>query len=153
VFVFDSSAFINGRRFHFLPSTFPSVWALIEEAIGDERIIVPREVFRELTVIDDDTAQFIKANEALVVEPSERVQRRAGEIGAEFSRPGIRNRADPFVLAEAEIRGFTVVTYEGTTFSGARARRWERSMPAICQRFEIPCCTLPQALERLGLSL
>jgi len=125
----------------------------VEDAIDDGRIVVPREVFRELDVIDDATAAFVRAHSSAIVEPSEAVQRRAGQLSNEFSKPGIRNQADPFILAEAEIRHFTVVTYEGTTFGGERTRRWERAMPGICKRFAIPCCTLPEALERLGLEL
>jgi hypothetical protein len=71
----------------------------------------------------------------------------------QFPKPGVRNGADPFILAEAEIRSFTVTTYEGRSFSGVPSRNWARSMPGICAHFDIPCCTLPEALERLGLSL
>jgi hypothetical protein len=95
VFVFDTSAFINGRKFHFLPTIVPSIWKQIEDAIDDGRVIVPREVFRELTVIDDDTAAFIRRHAGAVVEPSELVQRRAGELAAEFSTRAFGMRQTP----------------------------------------------------------
>ena len=151
--VFDTSAFINGQRHHFLPSIVPGAWTLVEEAIDDGRVIVPRAVYVELLVYDDDVAGLIKRHSAAVVEPSKRVQRRAGEFQAQFPKPGTRNKADPFILAEAEARGVTVVTYEGTTFAGIPTKQWDRAMPGICKHFGIPCCTLPQALERLGLRL
>jgi hypothetical protein len=47
--VCDTSAYLNGWRDHYPPSTFPSVWALIAEAIAQARIVLPREVYRELT--------------------------------------------------------------------------------------------------------
>jgi hypothetical protein len=125
----------------------------VQQAIRDGRIILPREVYRELTVFDDDVAAWIKESSAFVTEPSEEVQHRAGVFRAEFPKPGIRNSADPFILAEAEIRGFTVTTYEGRSFRGVPTTNWARSMPGVCKRFEISCCTLPEGLEMLGLSL
>ena len=47
-------------------------------------------------------------------------------------------------------QGFTVVTYEGRSFSGVPTTRWHRSMPGVCQRFNVACCTLPEALKMLG---
>jgi hypothetical protein len=88
-----------------------------------------------------------------VIEPSAEVQERVGAYQQEFGRPGLRDRADPFVMAEAAGRGFTVVTYEGITFTGAPARGAEKKLPAICARHNIPCCTFAQALQRLGLNL
>ncbi|MDQ3933197.1 MAG: DUF4411 family protein [Actinomycetota bacterium] len=151
--VFDTSAYINGQRDHLPPTTFPSVWSLIADAIEAGRIIVPREVYRELTAQDDDVATWIKEREHAVVEPTEEVQKLAGRFMAEFPQPGVRNQADPFILAEAQVRGFTVVTYEGRSFSGVPTARWSRSMPGICQRFGIPCCTLPEALGMLGAEI
>jgi hypothetical protein len=150
VLVFDTSAYINGQRDHLPLPTFPSVWKLIEEAIDDGRIVLPREVFRELTAQDDTLAAWIHVHASAAVTPSEEVQLDAGRIGNEFPAPGIRNGADPFIVAEARARRFTVVTYEGRSFSGVPTRRWARTMPGICQRFGVHCCTLPEALTLLG---
>ena len=151
--VFDTSAYINGQKDHFLLTVVPSVWTLIEQAIDDRRIILPREVYRELTQIDDDLSTWIKRHSGVVAEPSEGVQRRAGESLPHFPTTAGRNRADPFILAEAETRGFVVVTYEGRSFSGRPTKNWASSMPGICQHFEIGCRTLPEALEMLGVSV
>ena len=56
-------------------------------------------------------------------------------------------------MAEAECRSMTAVTYEGITFTGAPARGADKKMPAICKRLRIECCTLSEALRKLGLSL
>lgn len=148
--VLDTSAYINGQRDHLPLATFPSVWRLIEAAIDDRRIILPREVYRELTAQDDTLAAWIKERSAMVVEPSQQVQREAGRLMSEFPKPGVRNSADPFIVAEARLRSFAVSTYEGRSFSGIPTARWARSMPGICQRFHVACCTLPEALELLG---
>lgn len=148
--VFDTSAYINGQRDHLPLTTFPSVWKLIEEAIDDGRIVLPRAAYVELTAEDDEIASWIKRHTAAVVVPSKEVQRQAGLLLAEFPRPGIRNAADPFIVAEALLRRHTVVTYEGRSFSGVPTKRWHRTMPGICQKFGVACCTLPEALDKLG---
>ena len=153
MFVFDTSAYMNGRRDHFRPSFVPTLWTVVEQAIDDGRIILPREVYRELTVYDDDLAEWIRKRSGVVVEPSEQVQRRAGIFQQQFPNSAVRNKADPFILAEAEHRGFTVVTYEGTSFRGVPTANWARTMPGVCKRFGIACCTLPEAFERLGITL
>jgi hypothetical protein len=151
VFVFDTSAFVNGWRDHYMPRTFPSVWALVRNAIADGRVIVPREVLNELAKKDDEVYAWVKACPGAGAEPGVEIQREAGEIYALLhDQPWTRDAADPFVIAEARARSFTVVTYEGRTFSGVPTRNWSKTMPGICQHLDVPCCTLPQALQRLG---
>ena len=150
--VFDTSAYLNGWRDHYPPSTFPSVWRLIDDAMKDQRIITPREVFNELKRKDDDMASWAKAREELFVEPSIQVQGEAGQILAMLPNPGMRDGADPFVVAEAKIRQLTVVTYEGRSFSGVPTKNWAKRMPGICQKVGVDCRTVPEALAMLGAS-
>jgi len=151
--VFDTSAYLNGRRDHYPPATFPSVWDLVAAAMTDGRIVTPREVYRELIAKDDEITAWCKQLPPHVfVDPIERVQRRVGIVYAQFANPGRRDGADPFVIAEAQHRGFMVVTYEGRSFSGVPTRNWDRTMPGICKHFAVPCCTLPEALATLGAS-
>jgi hypothetical protein len=153
VFVFDTSAFLNGSRYHYFIDTMPGVWALVERAIEDGRIVVPREVYRELLAQEDEMTALIRRHEAAIIEPSESVQRRAGVLQKMFPKPGLRDLADPFIMAEAEARGFSVVTYEGITFAGEPAKKADEKLPALCARLGIACCTLPQSLRKLGLNL
>jgi Domain of unknown function (DUF4411) len=153
VFVFDTSAYINGWRDHYPPTTFPGVWALIEEAFDDGRVLSPREVYNELTRKDDDVAAWAKDRMGGFMEPTEDVMRAAGTIfEQELPNSANRDGADPWVIAEARIRDLTVVTYEGRTFSGVPTseKRWASSMPGICKRLGIGCITLPEALGQLG---
>lgn len=153
VLVFDTSAYLNGRRDHYPPNTFPSVWDVVAIAMTEGRIIAPREVYRELVAKDDEITEWCKQLPTHVfIDPIEPVQRRVGAVYARFPNPGRRDGADPFVIAEAQHRGFTVVTYEGRSFSGVPTRHWDRTMPGICKHLEVPCCTLPEALAMLGAS-
>jgi hypothetical protein len=149
--VFDTGAFVNGRRDHYPAATFPSVWEFIAAAMEDGRIVTPREVLNELKAKDDETCKWVKERSAgCFVEPSAAVQREAGVILAMLPNPGQRDGADPFVVAEAMTRGFTVVTYEGRSFSGVPTKNWARKMPGICQHVGVQCRTLPEALTMLG---
>lgn len=147
--VFDTTAFINGWWDHYRPTTFPGVWVLIGAAITDGRVVVPREVYRELRAQEDELSAWMLAFSALVVAPSEEVQADAGRIQGMFPQPGIRNGADPFVVAESRARGCPVVTYEGRSFSGTPHKRWWRTMPGICSHLEVECRTLPEAIALL----
>lgn len=153
MFVFDTSAFINGSRHHYYLDTMAGVWTLVEASIDDGRVVVPREVYRELLVQDDEMTALVRRHEVAIAEPTERVQRRAGELQEMFPKPGLRDLADPFIMAEAEARDFTVVTYEGITFAGERAKKADDKLPALCEQVGIGCCTLAQALRDLGLKL
>jgi len=150
MFVFDTSAFINGWHDHYPFETFPSVWDLVGAALDDGRVVAPREVFRELVKKDDDVAGWAKQHEPRFVDPSVEIQKKAGELQVRFPKPNVRNIADPFVLAEAQMRGFVVVTYEGRSFTGP-TKNWAKSMPGICRELKLACRTLPEALGPNGL--
>lgn len=150
MFVFDTSAYLNGWHDHLPPATFGSVWTFIAAEMEAGRIVAPREVLAEMLKKDDEVAAWARERAEVFVEPTETVQRRAGEIYSLFPNPGLRDQADPFVIAEAEERGLVVVTYEGRSFSGVPTRRWDRQMPGVCKRLGVGCATLPEALTRLG---
>ena len=152
-FVFDSSAFINGARHHYYLDTMRAVWDLVETAIDDGRVIVIRAVYREVLEQDGEISKLVARHADAITEPTEQVQRRAGEFERFFSRSKLRDEADPWVMAEAEAREAVVVTYEGITFTGEPARGADNKLPAICQSVDIDCCTLAQALRDLGLRL
>jgi hypothetical protein len=150
VFVFDTSAYVNGWRHHFRPRNFPGVWALIEAALDDDRVVSPRAVYTELEAKDDDVFAWAKPRAARFIDPTEAIQRAAGIIQQDLPNTPLRNAADPWVIAEAQSRGWTVVTYEGQTFSGVPTVRWHRSMPGVCQRYGVAAATLPDAIDALG---
>jgi hypothetical protein len=151
-FLFDTSAFINGWNDHLPPATFPTVWKRLGEAIGTGRVLSVRAAYTELLKQSDDLVKWIKQYRSAFVDPSREVQEAAGTIEPLFPQGTIRNAADPWVIAEGKIRGLTVITYEGRSFSGIPHRNWHRSMPGICARFHVPCRTLPEAIGALGFT-
>ena len=113
-------------------------------------MISSREVYNELVKKDDGVALWVKQRRDRFIDPSTDVQPHVGVIYASFPNPGMRNDADPWVIAEAKVKCLTFVTYEGRTFAGVPTKRWYRSMPGTCKHFGIPCITLPEALGQLG---
>jgi hypothetical protein len=150
MFVFDTSAFINGWRYHYPPATFGKVWKLLEQGLADGRILSPRAVFTELSQMDDDLFTWSKGFRDAFVDPSPEVQAVAGDIQALLPNPGVRDKADPWVIAEAKIHSLTVVTYEGVTFAGAPTLKANTKMPGLCQNLGVSCVILPVALGALG---
>ena len=153
MFVFDTSPLINGWRFHYPPKNFPGVWDLLSASIADGRIVIPREVFNELKRQDDDIFQWVRTRAHPFVEPSEAVQAAVGKIYQQFRRRGNRDDADPWVIAEAQVRQFTVVTYEGRTQAGpASPKSPQGKIPGVCDALGIRCVPLSDALDDLGAS-
>lgn len=151
MFVFDTSAFINGWRHHYFPATFPGVWTTVAAGLNDGRIMAPREVLNELQRRDDDIYEWARSLSAAFVDPSDEVQNAVGPIYALFSRPGDRDAADPWVVAEALTRGFAVVTYEGRTFAGpVSAKATKQKIPGVCAQLDVLCITMAEALSELG---
>lgn len=150
VFAFDTSAFINGWHYHYPPAVFAGVWTLIEGAMVSGLILSPREVYKELGAKDDDLKAWSRQYSNAFINPDQQVQLEAGKIQAHFPDAGVRDVADPWVIAEAKVKGLTVVTYEGRSFSGVPTLKASTKMPGICQIENVPCVTLPEALQALG---
>ena len=86
MFVYDTSAFLNGWHDHLPPATFSSVWDFINDEMNGGRILVPREVYGEMCKKDDEVARWAKARKDLFVEPSEGCSA-APERSTNCSRP------------------------------------------------------------------
>ncbi len=155
MFVFDTSAFINGWNDHYPGLAFRPVWDYVAEQMAAGRIVAPRAVAREIQQVSDALAKWAK--DQPFSDPDQRVQALVVQLQSNyaevFSTPG-RNDADPWVIALAQAEGLSVVTYEGRQFSGAPARQSKKPrMPEICNDLGVPCVNPAQALNDLGFRL
>lgn len=153
--VWDTSSFITAWRVHYRPPTFEPLWDRIAAQMAIGRIIAPREVYNELEAKDDSVAEWAKDHPDLFIDPRVEVQRAAGRIQHDhFDAETVRDRADPWVIAEAEVNGFTVVTWEGVNImTGETTTKFANKMPGVCARLSIDCCIVPEAIDRLGITL
>ena len=153
--VVDTSAIVGAHHAHYLPDSIMGFWAFFDAAWRRGNLVVPRAVELELADQSDAAHRWIKDRDSLVAEPSERVQRRVGDLVASFRfRPGA-DEADPFVIAEAEDRGFAVATYEGRSPTGsfARARADVDNIPKVCAAIGVTCMPPGEAWRHVGLRL
>ena len=135
-YCFDTSVFINAWQRDYPPDVFPTVWNNIEQLITNLRILAPEEVRVELERKDDEVLKwaveraymFIPIDGAIQVAVTDILRRYPRLIDTRKSRSG----ADPFVVALAQIRDLTVVTYEKET------RNMERpNIPDVCEALNI----------------
>jgi hypothetical protein len=153
--VVDTSALIGARRAHYLPQSMAGFWTFFEAAWEAGDLVVPLAVFDEIGDQSDELHRWMKGHRKLVLDPSQAVQKRAGEIRGSFRFRDGRDEADPFVIAEAEISGYAVTTYEGRSPTGAvaRAKLSVDNIPRICDSLGVRCLQPGQAWQDAGLSL
>lgn len=150
VYSIDTSALLDGMKRHYPPSTFKGLWTEMETLAEARRLLASEEVYDEVKVHDDEVKAWIEARSSSLVVPTD------GKIAAEVTailavHPKLvmnmrgRNRADPFVIAVAKLRGAIVVTGEGSDGTIDRPK-----IPFICQRLSIPCIKFLELIQAEG---
>jgi len=149
VYVIDTSALLDGWVRNYPPDVFPSLWLHLEEMIKAQELLAPDEVLLELSQKDDEVHKWGKVNSAMFVPLDEDVQNATQEILIQFPRlvgaMKDRNRADPFVIALAKVKGAIVVTGEKSRGTEDRPR-----IPNVCDHFGIGHRTLLQLIRDNG---
>lgn len=148
-YVFDTSALVGAWVRHYPPDLFPQMWSELDLLCRDGRMLVPEEVFHELSAKDDDLHAWVQARaEAVVVSTSRAEMLEARAVLTDFpflTKTGTgRGKADPFVIASASIRGMAVVTQEqGGTADKPR-------IPYVCQQRNVACFGLLELIRAEG---
>lgn len=146
-FSFDTSAFINGQRDIFRPTTFGPLWDAIAKMIEAQDILAVDEVKREIRRKDDNVAKWVLSQRGLFVSLEHDIQKATKEVLAACPRlmaqhGANRNSADPFVVGLALARGATVVTQETPANSPRKPR-----IPDACIAVGVPWMTLPDFVD------
>jgi len=148
MYIFDTSSFIE--IFNFYPKRFPSLWNEFDELVSKKRILSVKEVFKEINERNDLKTEWAKRNNKIFLEPDEKEASFVVEIFKikhfqssleEKKRLIGGNFADPFVIASAKIREYTVVTQEKYKKNGTK-------IPNICEYFNISCLNLEGFMEK-----
>ena len=148
-YVFDTNCFIVIG--HYYPEQFPSFWEKFNQTVESDKIISVREVRRELDInaAEDHLIKWIKLHKNIFVTPSPAVMRLVNDIFSvphfEASLPDrMRLRstpfADPFVIAQAKVMNYCVVTQESEKPHAAR-------IPNICGHFDVDWTNLQGFME------
>lgn len=146
IYVFDTSAFSVLFR-NYYRDRFPSLWALFDELVDDERLISTREAGHEVSdsglipMLEwyNDNKQLFhtpNADEGLFIAQIYRVAHFQQNIEHRKILNGGRN-ADPFLIAKASVVNGTVVTSE-------KYKENATKIPNICKHFQVNCMSLEQ---------
>jgi hypothetical protein len=144
VYLFDTSAWLNIES---LPNK-ENIWALVGKLVDEGRICTCHEVIPELR--DDPVYERrIKPMEKTLLAgcPNssdipflQRVGRITHDHPSMSKATSAKNPADPFVVALAQVEGYTVVADESKN-------RPSRKIPGVCAKLKIPCITLKQFIK------
>lgn len=149
-FCLDTSFLVGAWVRNYPPDVFPGLWEALDELIEAEEIVCPDEVLVELGAKEDELHAWAQGRPKLFV-PLDHAQMEATTaILKDFPRLvgelADRNRADPFVIALAVVRGHTVVTEE----RGGSERR--PKIPYVCAEMDIRCMNTLEFIRSQGLS-
>ena len=129
-------------RVHYRPKNFPSVWQQMSFHVKRKELIAPREVFEELRAGRDDLFDFARKHKEMFVELDAEQIALVLEILSVFPKLIDANKtipdADPYVIALAKKKGWSVVTAENKSNSPKKPK-----IPNVCQHYGIPCLSLP----------
>lgn len=132
----DTSALIDLHTNHYPPDVFPGLWNDLEFLIDQGLFIAPEEVFQEICVKDDGLAKWGKSNKTMFI-PLDADQ--IGEVSRILERfPGLVDQhktipeADPFLIALAKCRAWTVVTSERPNNSPVKPK-----IPNVCKSLNV----------------
>ena len=133
----DTSALIDGLERYYPEDNFPGLWERVDGLIADGRFFISEEVWEELQQKDERAKEWGLPRKNQLVIPTDGAVTAATQ-GILREHPLLvknmkgRNRADPFVIAVAQIRGANVVTGEG---SNGNARR--PKIPYVCDQLNM----------------
>jgi hypothetical protein len=130
----DTSALINWWVEDYSPDVFPGLIPKLEELIVEGRLRAVRSVKDELA--DGDLRKWCMAQAGFFLEEDAMVQKRVGQLMATYQNPkkarGI-DKADPFVIALADINGWQVVSAE----KGGSLEN-NPNIPTVCNAIGVP---------------
>jgi hypothetical protein len=135
----DTSALIDGLERYYPSDAFPALWDRVDELIASGRLFFSEEVWEEIKVRDAVVKAWCESRkDSLIVATDGMVAQHVQSLLVNHPRLVMnmkgRNRADPFVIAVAQIRGGLVVTGEGGGGTQQRPK-----IPFVCQQLNVRC--------------
>lgn len=135
----DTSALIDLKEIY-PPDVFSALWKNIDNLVSRGELIAPREVFNELEQKDDALLMWAKKHRKIFKNLDNEQQQQVRNILRDFPEFVDVNKttpeADPFIIALAISKGWTVITSEKANPSG-RPR-----IPDVCLKYNVRCIQL-----------
>lgn len=141
----DTSALIDLWRRNYAPDVFPSLWKDIENLISQGWLIAPHEVLVELERYfdkNDELLKWVKKRKQMLKDLDNEQINQMRSISKQFPNFVHKDKtipeADPFVIALAMSKGWTVITSEQpanlNANPGARPK-----IPDVCEHYDVRC--------------
>ncbi|MGA2222110.1 MAG: DUF4411 family protein [Verrucomicrobiia bacterium] len=156
IYCVDTSSMIHIHR-DYPEDVFAGLWQSIAKLVQTDRLIAPREVFKEIERGDDQLLKWAKKHKHIFRNLDPTQVQMVKQIEADF--PALVDwlretpEADPFVIALAQVQAenrkgelfaskHIVVTQESPT----KANR----IPAVCRHYGIECINVLELFRREG---
>lgn len=149
LYCLDTSAFVEGWWRLYRPTSFPTFWKKMEEAIADGQIIAPMFVLDELKRKEGDQLYAWAESQMLMFYPLEaELQLAQKTIVNRFPRliSEAKNRSlcDPWVIALGQIKQCAVISEEN------RGGNNTPKIPDVCDELRIKSMKVADLIEELG---
>lgn len=143
----DTSALIDGLERYYRLQRFPTLWDQVSQLVTDRRLFASDEVWDEVSRYDKPAKDWCKPHqEHMFVATDDAVAQAVRDILKQFPRMVMtgkgRNRADPFVVAVAQLHGAIVVTGEGSDGHANRPK-----IPYVCEQLGVRCITFTDLID------
>ncbi len=151
-YVVDTGIWIRIGQHH-PPDIFVRLWQHLDATIAASNLISPEEVLQELERGSDDLAATVGARVGLFLPLDDPQMAAVADVMQAcptlIDTESERNRADPFVVALARVRGGTVVTDERPR----KAATAPFKIPDARAHYHIPCLDWFGFLREVGWRL
>jgi hypothetical protein len=141
----DTSALIAAWYERYKPNRFPKLWEQLDQLITEGRLMSSTLVLRECSKQrSEELHGWLKPREAMFATPDETVQGQVDHIVNTYTALVAAGKekfqADPFVIAQAKVNGYTVITEE--TGIGSLGK-----IPGVCAAMKVECINLMQLID------
>jgi|SRR5581483_629673 len=145
IYCIDTSALIAAWYERYKPNRFPKLWEQLDQLITEGRLVSSTLVLRECSKQrSEELHGWLKPREAMFITPDETVQGQVDHIVNTYtglvSAGREKFQADPFVIAQAKVNSYTVITEE--TGIGSLAK-----IPGVCNALKVECINLMQLID------
>ena len=167
-FLIDSSSFITPFRLYYAVDLIPSYWDRLAKCLGTGRIILLDMVKAELEKGDDELTDWIHNNENMftvcslissdIIDQYQKVLQHIQTCGyyreSALDAWAQDDSADPWLVAAAAARGFTIITNEASagTLSTKTPSRIAK-IPDVARHFGVNSQSLYYMMRELGIKI
>jgi hypothetical protein len=150
IYSVDTSALIDGLERYYPEEAFPALWERVQDLVDQGRFLISEEVWEEVQAQDAVAKAWCEPRKSQLIVPTDaHIASAVQKILVDHERLVMnlkgRNRADPFVIAVAQLRGGVVVTGEGSDGTPNRPK-----IPSVCLGLGLSCIRLLEMIRNEG---